>query len=50
MKAQLAWVLAAPIGALEPRVEALIRQDAEAVMRWLTAFPSFVQAVNALSS
>jgi transposase len=50
MKAQLAWVLAAQIGELEQRVEAIIRQDSEAVIRSLTAFPSFVHAVNALSS
>jgi transposase len=50
MKAQLAWVLAAQIGELEQRVEAIIRPYSEAVIRSLTAFPSFVHAVNALSS
>jgi transposase len=50
MKAQLAWVLAAQIGELEQRVEAIIRQYSEAVIRSLTAFPYFVHAVNALSS
>jgi hypothetical protein len=50
MKVPRAWVLAAQIGEWEQRVEAIIRQYSEAVIRSLTAFPSFVHAVHALSS
>jgi transposase len=50
MKAPLAWVLAAQSGELAHRVEAIIRRYSEAVIRSLTAFPSFVHAVNALYS
>jgi hypothetical protein len=46
----LAWVLAAHIGALAHQVEAMLRPDAQAVIRSLTAYPDVVQAVHALCS
>ena len=50
MKAQLAWVLAARLEALEHRVATILRHYSTAAMRSLTAYPYVVQAVNALCS
>ena len=49
LKAQLAWLLVAPIDALEAYVERLLQQYTKAAIQSLTAYPYFVQAVNALS-
>lgn len=48
IKDQLAWVLAAQLEALEHRVETILRQYSKTAIRSLTAYPSVVQAVNAL--
>jgi len=50
LKAQLAWVLAPQIEKLEDDVATRIRQYSKAAIHSLTAYPYFVQAVNALSS
>ena len=50
VKAQLAWVLAAALEEFEHDVELIITRDANAAIRSLTAYPSFVQAVNAVCS
>jgi transposase len=50
LKAQLAWVLAPQIKKLEDDVATRIRQYSKAAIHSLTAYPYFVQAVNALSS
>jgi transposase len=50
LKAQLAWVLAPQIEKLEDDVVTRIRHYSKAAIQSLTAYPYFVQAVNALSS
>jgi transposase len=50
VKDQLAWVLPATIEALEHLVETIIRRYAKGAIHSLTAYPYFVQAVNALCS
>jgi transposase len=50
MKAQLAWMIVAPIAALEHQVETLIRQYSKAAVRSLTSYPYFLRAVNAVCS
>ena len=50
LKAQWAWVLAATIEAWEHQVETIIRRYTKATLQSLTAYPSVVQAVNALRS
>jgi len=50
VKAQLAWVLAVGIEALEHRVERIIRQYSTAAIRSLTSYPYFVHAVHAVCS
>jgi transposase len=50
MKAQLAWVVPIPIEALEYQLETILRNYTKAATQSLTAYPYFVQAVNALCS
>jgi transposase len=50
VKAQLAWVLAAALDALEHHIEHIITRSSTAAIQTLTSYPYFVQAVNALYS
>ncbi len=50
LKDQLAGLLAAQLEELEHHVAALIRQSSKAAIQSLTAYPYFVQAINALIS
>jgi hypothetical protein len=50
VKAPLAWVVAAAIEALEPRVAMRLTQSSTAAIRSRTASPYCVRAVNAVCS
>jgi transposase len=50
LKAQLAWLLVAPLEALQHHVETLLRRYSRTAIQSLTPYPYFVHVVNALSS